>query len=104
MKTLPLPADELTLLKAVFLRHPEISEVRIFGSRAKGVYTSSSDIDLAVWGTVDPLRAQAIAAELDELPLPYRYDVQAFDAIKSQPLREHIERVGISIYRKSAGN
>jgi len=39
--------------------------------------------------------SRAIAAELDELPMPYKYDVQPFDLIKLRPLREHIQRVGI---------
>jgi len=33
--------------------------------------------------------------------LPYKYDVQAFNAIQFAPLREHIERVGIRIYPES---
>jgi predicted nucleotidyltransferase len=101
MKTLPLTSDELALLNGVFRRHPEITEVRLFGSRAKGTHAPNSDIDLALWGEVNALGAQTIAAELDELPLPYKYDVQAFNAIQFAPLREHIERVGIRIYPES---
>jgi len=41
----------------------------------------------------DDLAAQAIALRLDELPLPYNYDVKAFAAITLASLREHIERV-----------
>jgi predicted nucleotidyltransferase len=89
---------EIALLCGVFQRHPEITGVKLFGSRAKGTHAPSSDIDLALWGEVDALGAEAIAAELDELPLPYRFDVQAFDAITFPPLREHIERVGIPLY------
>lgn len=100
MKAAALTPTELALLQSVFIRHPEVAEVRLFGSRAKSTHQNHSDIDLAVWGDIDPLSAQALAAELDELPLPYRYDVQAFDRIKSPPLREHIERVGILLYRK----
>ena len=44
------------------------------------------------------LRAESIAAELDELPLPYQYDVKPFHLIRLGPLREHIERVGITVY------
>ncbi len=47
---------------------------------------------------MDALQAEAIAAELDELPMPYKYDVQPFDLIKLRPLREHIQRVGIMVY------
>ena len=64
--------------------------MKLFGSRAKGCHTPASDIDLALWG-VDALQAESIAAELDELPLPYRFDVKAFEAIKQVSLREHIE-------------
>ncbi len=98
MKAAPLTPNELELLRSVFGRHPEIIQVRLFGSRAKGTYTPQSDIDLALWGNVDVLQAEAIAAELDELPLPYHYDVKPFEAIKLRPLREHIERVGIKLY------
>ena len=98
MRTASLAPMELVLLRAVFSRHPEITEVRLFGSRAKGSDTPHSDIDLALWGSVDPVQAEAVAAELDELPLPYRFDVQSFGHIKSGPLREHIQRVGVLLY------
>ena len=102
MKTLPLAPNELELLASEFRRHPEVTAVKLFGSRAKGTHSAHSDVDLALWGDVDALQAEAIAAELDELPLPYKYDLQPFNAIKLGPLREHIERVGISIYPESA--
>lgn len=90
MRMPPLAPAELALLFGVFRRHPEITEVRLFGSRAKGAHTRHSDIDLALWGNVDVLQAEDIAAELDELPLPYRHDVQPFNAIKLRaPPRPH---------------
>lgn len=98
MSAAPLTAKELDLVRAVFRRHPEIASVTLFGSRAKGTHTARSDVDFALSGEVPPLRAQAIAAELEELPMPYRFDVQAWEHIHSPPLREHIERVGIRIY------
>ena len=98
-----LPPAELDILRAVFARHPEITAVKLFGSRAKGTQRPESDVDLALWGEVDALAAEAIAAELDDLPLPYRYDVQAFASIKLQSLREHIERVGITIFPVTQG-
>jgi predicted nucleotidyltransferase len=91
---------ELDQLCSVFRRHPEISQVKVFGSRAKGTHLCNSDVDLAVWGVADDFAAQAIALELDELPLPYNYDVKAFAAITLASLREHIECVGTRIWPK----
>lgn len=98
MKTPPLAPAEIALMRGVFRRHPEITTVRLFGSRAKETHAPQSDVDLALWGDVDDLQAEAIAAELDELPMPYRYDVKPFEAIKLRSLREHIERVGVQLY------
>lgn len=97
-----LQQTELELLARVFGRHPEVSDVKLFGSRAKGTHRPNSDIDLVLWGQVDELRAEAIAAELDELPLPYHFDVIPFAQIESSSLREHIERVGITLYVRGA--
>ena len=98
MKMPPLTPHELALMTGVFRRHPEISSATLFGSRAKGTHSARSDVDLAVSGTVDPIRAEAIAAELDELPLPYHFDVHSLEQIANPALREHIQRVGIVVY------
>ena len=98
MKMPPLTTRELMMVREVFSRHPEVEAVKLFGSRAKGTHDPHSDVDLAVWGQIDQLRAEAIAAELDDLPLPYRYDVIPFHAIQLAELREHIRRVGVPIY------
>ena len=85
---------EASLISSVLNQHPEVSQVKLFGSRAKGCHTPASDIDLALWGA-SALQAESIAAELDELPLPYRFDIKAFESIKQDSLREHIQRKGI---------
>lgn len=101
MKAPPLSPHELTLMGNVLRRHPEVSSATLFGSRAKGTHTTRSDVDLVVSGAVEPLQAEAIAAELDELPLPYRFEVQSFDYITHRALSEHIKRVGIIVYRSA---
>ena len=102
MNTPALTGRELSLIAGVFRRHPDIASAKLFGSRAKGTNTPRSDVDLAVWGDIDAIRAEGIAAELDELPLPYRFEVKPFALIKLRALREHIERVGIPVYPESA--
>lgn len=72
---------------------------RLHGSRAKGTQKPNSDIDLALWGDIDRMETARIAEELDELPLPFMFDIQPFESIKLEALREHIQRVGIEIYR-----
>ena len=98
MKPLPLDPHELDMVRSILRRHPEVTSATLFGSRAKGTHSDRSDVDLAVGGEVGPLRAEAIASELDELPLPYRFEVQSLDHIHYRPLLEHIERVGILVY------
>ena len=98
MTSPPLHPAELDMVRSVFRLHPEVKAATLFGSRAKGTHSNRSDVDLAVSGDLDPLRAETIAAELDELPLPYHFDVQAMEHIEYEPLREHIRRVGILIY------
>ena len=94
----PLTPRDLRLVREVFRRHPEVASATLFGSRAKGTHSERSDVDLALTGEVDPLRAEAIAAELDELPLPYKFEVQPLAHIQHQALLEHIRRVGIRLY------
>ena len=98
MKAPPLKPAELELVRSVLLLHPEVRSATLFGSRAKGTHTHRSDVDLVVSGDIEPLRAEAISAELEELPLPFRFDVQSLAYIQHRPLLEHIQRVGICIY------
>ena len=98
MKTPPLKPAELELVRSVFRLHPEVMSATLFGSRAKGTHSDRSDVDLVVAGDIGPLRAEALAAVLEELPLPYRFDVHSLAHIQQRPLLEHIQRVGILIY------
>lgn len=93
-----LTSRELDLIRAVLARHPTVTGAILFGSRAKGAAHPASDVDLALEGIADPLQAEAIANELDELPLPYHFDVKALAAIRHRPLLEHIDRVGLRIH------
>ncbi len=93
-----LQPSELQLVLSVLRQHPEVHRATLFGSRAKGTHHDRSDVDLALSGELGLLGAEAIAAELEELPLPYCFDVQALEQISFAPLLEHIERVGVVIY------
>ncbi len=104
MKDIGLTPHEIELIQGVLRRFPTISEVILYGSRAKGTSRPASDIDLALVGIADALQAEAVAEELNDLPLPYRFDVQAYAGITHEPLREHIAQVGISLYQRALSN
>ncbi|MBI2761510.1 MAG: nucleotidyltransferase domain-containing protein [Chloroflexi bacterium] len=74
----------------------------VYGSRAKGNFRRESDIDLVLVGVHEDLQAEAVADELDELPLPYHFDVKAYHSIQYEPLRDHIDRIGVTLYRRDA--
>lgn len=76
MKDTGLSPDEIEIMRSVFRRVLAISGVVLYGSRAKGTHRPGSDIDLALVGLDDPVQAEAVAEELDELPTPYRFDVR----------------------------
>jgi uncharacterized protein len=68
LKAVQLDSRELKLICSVLVNHASVTGAILFGSRAKGTATPSSDVDLA--------------------------------AIRHRALREHIERVGVRIYRQ----
>jgi predicted nucleotidyltransferase len=87
----------LELIRSVLSRHPSVTGAILFGSRAMRNARRSSDVDLALEGIDDPLEAESIARELDDLPIPYRFDVRPLASVRHPPLREHIARVGVQI-------
>ena len=99
MSDFGLTSREVELIRGALQRHPRVMEAKIFGSRAMGRQRPNSDIDIAVWGNIDTTEVSRLHSELDELPLPYLFDVRVYDAIEYRPLREHIERVGRVLYR-----
>lgn len=101
MNSFGLTDSEQELIRAVLRQHADVTEARIFGSRAKGNFQPGSDVDIALWGNISAATVAAIAGELDELSLPYTFDLQAYDAIRHKPLREHIDRVGRSFYTRA---
>lgn len=95
-----LSAKQLKLINSVFSKNKNIESVKIFGSRAKGNYRDNSDIDLAIDGEINDMETQLILSELDDLPLPYIFDVKLIKNINNSDLLDHIKRVAIVIYKK----
>ena len=90
------------LLLETLSAHPEIEEVILFGSRAKGNFRRGSDIDLAIKGNecTAELALKLSGYVNEELPIPYQVDIVDYGSIAHQELKDHIDRVGICLFRK----
>ena len=83
----------------VFNNHPNIEQVILYGSRAKGTYKRASDIDLTLQAkTAAYTELMQIESELDDLLLPYQIDLSWYQQIDNPELIEHIKRCGLIFY------
>lgn len=98
-----LKSSDLEKIQLIFKEHLEIDKVIIYGSRAKGNYNPYSDIDITLVGSIDLTSQNKIENELDDLLLPYKFDVSIFNKIENPDLIEHIKRAGRIIYTKASG-
>ena len=105
MNAIGLTSEQLTLLTQVFQKHPEITTVKLYGSRAKGNFHKRSDIDLVAFGQgIDRFLIADILLDLDDSDLPYTVDLQDYRELKNPKLRAHIDRVGLTIYQATSGS
>jgi predicted nucleotidyltransferase len=96
-----LRESDMEKLHNVFVRFPEVEEVLLYGSRAKGNYHHGSDIDITMKGEkLNRDISAKIAMELDDLLLPYMIDLSLFHQIDNPDLLSHISRVGQLFYKK----
>lgn len=101
-KILGLKSKELEFISTILVSHLEVEKAIIYGSRAKGNFKPFSDIDLTLIGSkIDLTLQNKIENELDDLLLPYKFDISIYHKIKNKDLKEHIERVGKIIFIKN---
>ena len=101
MEDFGLTSNSVNKINSVFQQYPEIIEVLIFGSRAKGNFRDNSDIDLAIKSKNISLSVlQQIEIKLEELFIPNYFDLVIYEKIENQELIEHINRVGKNFYMK----
>jgi len=96
---------EATIQKicAVLARYPQVEKAVLYGSRAKDNYKIGSDIDLTLIGG-DNLTEKVLCQimdEIDDLLLPYTFDLSIFQHISDPEVIEHIQRVGVVFYQKA---
>lgn len=87
---------------AVLKKHLEVESAILYGSRAMGNFRPGSDIDLTLTGKALTYRVVArIENEIDDLLLPYLFDISILSHIDNPNVVDHINRVGVVFYEQS---
>ena len=99
-----LKEEEIEKIITVFKKYVTVNKVILYGSRAMGKDKPGSDIDLTLIGKLDLKELTKITSDLDDLVLPFRFDVNLYHQIKNLDLLNHIYRVGVTLYEKAPHN
>lgn len=93
------PASAISALKTIFKSYPQIDQVILYGSRAKGTYRNGSDIDLCINApTMGLTELLAIENKIDDLLLPWKVDLSLKHKLDNKELLDHIGRVGVLFF------
>lgn len=81
-------------IKEIIEKNPKCKIV-LFGSRARGDYKKTSDIDLAVLNEITRDEQYKIMNEIDLLDIVYKVDIVFVDQNTKKELVESIKREGV---------
>ena len=88
-----LPDADSAAVLAVLRQQPGLEQVLLYGSRAMGRHHSGSDVDLCLVAPSLQLEdLLLLGARLDDLLLPWRFDLQLHHHIDHPGLLAHIGR------------
>lgn len=98
-----LDQHELETICEILAHFPEVERATLYGSRAKGTHNERSDIDIALFGTsLDRHDVNRIHLELDDSDLVTSVDLLDYNSINNPRLKDHIDRIGETIYRRAS--
>ena len=81
-----LEEQTLQTIFLIFGKYPEVEEVILYGSRAKGNFKPFSDIDVTLKGKISPETLLSINCAFSESSLPYLFDISIFNDLNNQNL------------------
>lgn len=101
--TFGLRDTDITYMHDLFRQHPDIEQVWVYGSRAKGANRPGSDVDMALIGPdVKHETVSHVHFVLEEdSPMPFFFDVLLWNTLTNQKLKNEIERTGQLLYQRS---
>ena len=96
-----LKAKHRAAIIATLAANDRVERAVLFGARAMGTNTITSDVDIALFGQQLTLTDQAsLAAACEELPMAQSVDLVLHSAIDNPALVEHIRTCGVKWYRR----
>ena len=99
-----LDESEQRELCGIFASIPEIEEVVIYGSRARGSHRPTSDIDITLKGEgLTEAHLSLLDDRLYYSSLPYLTDTSIFDRLRNPDFVANIRRDGKTLYRRDGG-
>lgn len=83
-------------------KYSEVEKVCIFGSRARGDYKSTSDIDIAIFSqNISSTTMNIIRDEIDMLDTIYKSDIVHFEKLLKKELQHNILNEGVFILTRN---
>ena len=99
-----LKAKHRAAIIATLAANNRVEQAVLFGSRAMGTNTITSDVDIALFGHQLTLTDQAkLAAACEELPMAQSVDLVLHSTIDNPALMDHIRTHGVEWYRRGGG-
>lgn len=96
-----LTKKTISKIQECFSHFDDVEKVLLYGSRAKGNFRKGSDIDLCIKGkNATTSTVLKIENEIDDLMLPYSFDISIYHLIDNPEFIDHIDRVGITFFEK----
>jgi len=97
--------DDTTIARihGVIARYGQVDKAILYGSRAKGNFRAGSDIDLTLVGGHDLNLTvlYQIMDDIDDLHLPYTFDISLLHSISDRDVLDHITIFGKLFYEKT---
>lgn len=93
----------LSLITVQISGFSPIQKALVYGSRARGDYKHTSDIDICVLGNdLDDAQLNLLRHRLDGLAIIYKIDLLHFESISNQKIKDNILNEGICIFDRSS--
>lgn len=102
MNAFGIDESSMDILTNIFSKYEQVTEVVLYGSRAKGNHHDRSDVDMVICNSnIDRHVLGEIILDINNSNFPYTIDIQLFESLKNENLIAHILRFGKTLYKRA---